>query len=64
MHVFKYVNGIFKLKIEYESQKVWVDFDALYFFFPITVKVQYFSSRSRNDMWLYLYVKMLSMLGI
>lgn len=32
--------------------------------FSIAGKVQYFPSRSRNDVWLYIYVKMLSILGI
>lgn len=63
MPVFKYVNSILKLKIQPQSLKVWVHFDAG-FFFSIAVKVQYFPSRSRNDVWVYLYVKMLSMLGI
>lgn len=32
--LFKYANIIFKLKIQHGSLKVWVDSDALYFFFP------------------------------
>lgn len=46
MHVFKYVNGIFKLKVQYESLKVWVGFDALYFFFPWLLKFNTFQAEA------------------